>query len=42
LREKVKVGVGGAPLTESFAARIRADFYGRDARAAVIKCNEFI
>lgn len=42
LREKVKVGVGGAPLTESFAARIGADFYGRDARAAVIKCNELI
>lgn len=42
LREKVKVGVGGAPLTESFAARIGADFYGQDARAAVIKCNELI
>lgn len=42
LREKVKIGVGGAPLTESFAVRIGADFYGRDARAAVIKCNELI
>jgi 5-methyltetrahydrofolate--homocysteine methyltransferase len=42
LREKVKVGVGGAPLTQSFADRIGADFYGKDARAAVIKCNEFI
>jgi 5-methyltetrahydrofolate--homocysteine methyltransferase len=42
LREAVKVGVGGAPLTESFAKRIGADFYGKDARAAVIKCNELI
>ncbi len=42
LKEKVKVGVGGAPLTQSFADRIGADFYGKDARAAVIKCNELI
>jgi 5-methyltetrahydrofolate--homocysteine methyltransferase len=42
LREKVKVGVGGAPLTQSFADRIGADFYGKDARVAVIKCNELI
>jgi 5-methyltetrahydrofolate--homocysteine methyltransferase len=42
LKQKVKVGVGGAPLTQSFADRIGADFYGKDARAAVIKCNEFI
>ena len=41
VREKVKVGVGGAPLTQSFADRIGADFYGKDARAAVIKCNEY-
>jgi len=42
LREKVKVGVGGAPLTQNFADRIGADFYGKDARAAVIKCNELL
>ena len=42
LREKVKVGVGGAPLTQSFADRIGADFYGKDARVAVIKCNELV
>jgi 5-methyltetrahydrofolate--homocysteine methyltransferase len=42
LRETVKVGVGGAPLTQSFADRIGADFYGKDARAAVIKCNELV
>jgi len=42
LREKVKVGVGGAPLAQNFADRIGADFYGKDARAAVIKCNELM
>jgi 5-methyltetrahydrofolate--homocysteine methyltransferase len=42
VRDKVKVGVGGAPLTQSFADRIGADFYGKDARAAVIKCNELM
>jgi 5-methyltetrahydrofolate--homocysteine methyltransferase len=42
LKQKVKVGVGGAPLTQSFADRIGADFYGKDARAAVVKCNELI
>ena len=42
LREKIKVGVGGAPLTQSFADRIGADFYGKDARAAVVKCNELM
>jgi len=42
IREKVKVGVGGAPLSQNFADRIGADFYGKDARAAVIKCNELV
>lgn len=42
VREKVKIGVGGAPLTQSFADRIGADFYGKDARAAVTKCNELV
>ena len=40
VRDRVKIGVGGAPLTQDFADRIGADFYGKDARAAVIKCNE--
>jgi 5-methyltetrahydrofolate--homocysteine methyltransferase len=39
IRDKVMIGVGGAPLTQSFADRIGADFYGKDAREAVIKCN---
>lgn len=35
LREKVKVMVGGAPVTESFAAEIGADGYAEDAISAV-------
>jgi 5-methyltetrahydrofolate--homocysteine methyltransferase len=35
LRDKVKVMVGGAPVTESWAHSIGADGYGKDAPAAV-------
>jgi 5-methyltetrahydrofolate--homocysteine methyltransferase len=35
LREKVKVLVGGAPITERFAAEIGADGHGETATAAV-------
>jgi 5-methyltetrahydrofolate--homocysteine methyltransferase len=35
LRDKVKVMVGGAPVTESYAMQIGADGYGPDASAAV-------
>ncbi len=42
LRDHVKVGVGGAPLTQRYANEIGADFYADDARAAVLKCNELI
>ncbi|MEJ2007065.1 MAG: corrinoid protein [Acidobacteriota bacterium] len=35
LREQVKVMVGGAPVTESWARSIGADGYGKDAPAAV-------
>lgn len=35
LRAKVKVMVGGAPLTQEYADQIGADGYGRDATAAV-------
>jgi methanogenic corrinoid protein MtbC1 len=38
LRDKVKVIVGGAPVTEEFAREIGADAYGRDAVDAVQKC----
>lgn len=35
LRDKVKVMVGGAPVTESYAAEIGADGYAEDAISAV-------
>jgi 5-methyltetrahydrofolate--homocysteine methyltransferase len=35
LRDRVKVMVGGAPLTETYAEQIGADGYGPDASAAV-------
>lgn len=35
LRKKVKIIVGGAPVTERFAKDINADGYGRDAASAV-------
>jgi len=35
LRDKVKVMVGGAPVTQSFAAEIGADGYAEDAISAV-------
>ena len=35
LREKVKVIIGGAPVTESYAVQIEADGYAPDAASAV-------
>ena len=35
LTEKVKVIIGGAPVTENFAGRIGADGYAPDAAAGV-------
>ena len=35
LRDAVYVMVGGAPVTETFAAQVGADAYGRDAAVAV-------
>ena len=35
LRPRVKVMIGGAPVTQSWANEIRADGYGKDAMAAV-------
>ena len=39
LRDKVKVIIGGAPVTQSFADDIGADAYGKDAAEAVEKCR---
>ncbi|MBU7047801.1 MAG: corrinoid protein [Theionarchaea archaeon] len=37
LRKRVKIMVGGAPVTQEFSDTIRADAYGEDARDAVEK-----
>jgi 5-methyltetrahydrofolate--homocysteine methyltransferase len=42
LREKVKVIIGGAPVTAEYARQIGADGYGRDAVAAVAKVRELL
>lgn len=42
VREKVKVMVGGAPLTQTFANSIGADGFARDASAAVRKVKELL
>ena len=42
LREKVKVIVGGAPVSPEYATQIGADGYGRDAAVAVDKVRELV
>lgn len=42
LRRQVKVMVGGAPVTESWARSIGADGYGKDAPAAVELTRRFV
>jgi len=42
LRTKVKVMVGGAPVTQSFADEIGADGYGESAADAVDKAKELL
>ncbi len=42
LRKKVKVMVGGAPVTQSFASEIGADGYGESAVEAVDKAKELL
>lgn len=42
LRNKVKVMVGGAPVTEEWAASIGADGYAPDATLAVRKAHELV
>ncbi len=41
-REKVRVMVGGAPITQSFADSIGADGYAPDVPSAVAKAKELI
>jgi methylmalonyl-CoA mutase cobalamin-binding domain/chain len=40
--DDVKVIVGGAPVTEEFAAQIGADAYAPDAGSAVVKAKELV
>jgi 5-methyltetrahydrofolate--homocysteine methyltransferase len=39
LRDRVKVMVGGAPVSQAFADEIGADGYARDATLAVVKAK---
>jgi 5-methyltetrahydrofolate--homocysteine methyltransferase len=41
-REKVKVMVGGAPITQKYADEIGADGFGPDAATAVDKAKELM
>jgi len=42
MREKVKVMLGGAPLSAEFSEKIGADAYGKDAAEAVAIARSFI
>ncbi|MGD9290917.1 MAG: corrinoid protein [Desulfobacterales bacterium] len=42
VRQDVKVIVGGAPVTQSFADEIGADAYGSNASEAVFRIKEFL
>jgi len=42
IRSKVKVMIGGAPVTDKYAREIGADCYGPDAGSAVTKAKEIL
>ncbi len=42
IRDKVKVIIGGAPITEEFASKIGADGFAVDAVQGLQKCKEMI
>ncbi len=42
LRDKVKVMIGGAPVTERFAKEIGADAYAPDAASAVVEAKKLM
>lgn len=42
LRNRVKIIVGGNPLTPELAREIGADSYGQDAHEAIVKCRELL
>jgi 5-methyltetrahydrofolate--homocysteine methyltransferase len=42
VRDRVKILIGGAPVTQQYADQIGADAYGRDASVAVTLARQFI
>ena len=42
IRDKVKVLIGGAPVTENFAHEIKADSYAPDAGSAVMEAKKLL
>ena len=42
LRDKVKIMIGGAPITQNYAEQITADGYSPDAASAVDKAKTFV
>jgi 5-methyltetrahydrofolate--homocysteine methyltransferase len=42
LRDKIKIMVGGGPITEDYARKIGADGYGKDASDAQVLAKKFI
>jgi 5-methyltetrahydrofolate--homocysteine methyltransferase len=42
IRSKVKVMIGGAPVTQNYADEIKADGYAADAASAVDKAKELL
>jgi 5-methyltetrahydrofolate--homocysteine methyltransferase len=42
MRDKVKVMIGGAPVTEKYAREIKADSYASDAGSAVTRAKELL
>ena len=42
LRDKIKIMIGGAPVTQEFADRIGADEYAKDAWEAVTKAKNLL
>ena len=42
LRERVKVMIGGAPVSQAFADQIGADGYARDSTLAVVRAKQLV
>jgi 5-methyltetrahydrofolate--homocysteine methyltransferase len=42
VRDKVKVMIGGAPVTEDYAKQIKADSYASDAGSAVVRVKKLL